>query len=63
MKIGALDIETIPSQEIPEDAIPKFDPDDVKLGNTKDPEKVAAKIEGARDSSKTILNIENGRNA
>lgn len=50
MKIAALDIETIPSQEIPEDAIPKFDPEEVKLGNTKDPVKVAAKIQEAREN-------------
>lgn len=43
------DIETSP---LPEDRLrmmlPAFNPEDVKLGNTKDPEKVAAKIEEAR---------------
>lgn len=45
MKIAALDIETIPSQDIPEEAIPQFDPDTVKYGNLKDPVKRQVKLE------------------
>jgi len=45
------DIETGP---LPEDVIlsvlPPFDPEDVKLGNLKDPVKVAAKIDEAREN-------------
>lgn len=48
MIIGAFDIETIPSQCIPQDAVPVFDPADVKIGNLKDPAKIAAKIQDAR---------------
>lgn len=50
MIIAGFDIETIPNQRIPEACKPQFDPDEVKLGNTKDPAKVEAKIAEARDS-------------
>lgn len=45
----AFDIETeaLPIDEL-WDVMPPFNPDDVALGNCKDPEKVAAKIEEAR---------------
>lgn len=55
MIISALDIETIPDQLLPEDAKPAFNPDDVKLGNVKDPAKIEAKIEEARQSFETDL--------
>jgi hypothetical protein len=44
MKYLAIDIETIPSQSLPESCIPQFDPSEVKIGNLKDPEKIKAKI-------------------
>lgn len=47
MIIAAFDIETIPHQDLP-DAIGQFNPDSVKLGNLKDPEKIKAKIEEER---------------
>jgi DNA polymerase III epsilon subunit-like protein len=45
----AFDIETasLPRETL-EPLLPEFDPSEVKLGNTKDPEKVAALIETAR---------------
>jgi len=48
MKICALDLETIPSQVISETARPQFDPNDIKVGNVKDPIKINEKIEKAR---------------
>ncbi len=48
MKFAAYDIETIPSPTLPEGVTPTFDPDSVKLGNTKDSKKVAEKIEKAK---------------
>jgi predicted PolB exonuclease-like 3'-5' exonuclease len=39
-----IDVETIPDQNIPEKLKPAFNPDSVKLGNVKDPERVKAKI-------------------
>lgn len=55
MIIAAFDIETIPNQRIPEECKPKFDPKEVKLGNLKDPVKIDAKIEEARNSFETDL--------
>lgn len=49
------DIETIPQQNLPDDQKPQFDETTVKLGNLKDPEKVKAKIESAKDEFKTGL--------
>jgi hypothetical protein len=43
-----IDIETIPAMDLPEDCIPKFDEESVKLGNLKDPFKIKEKIEEAR---------------
>ena len=40
------DIETMPKDDI-EDIAPAFDPDNVAVGNLKDPEKIQAKIENA----------------
>ena len=48
MKFYAFDIETIPNQMIPAECIPKFDPESVKHGNTKDPEKRKAKEDEER---------------
>jgi hypothetical protein len=49
-----LDIETIPLPEAKLAAMkPEFNPEDVKLGNTKDPEKVSAAIEAARQKHET----------
>jgi len=47
-KIAAYDIESIPSQILSDEIMPKFDPTDVKLGNTKDQTKIDEKIKGAR---------------
>ena len=44
MKTFFFDIETIPNPNIP---APTFDPDEVKLGNTKDPVKIKAKLDEA----------------
>jgi len=55
MEICAFDIETIPNQELPEGTIPQFDESDVKLGNTKDPVKVEAKVSKARQDFKDGL--------
>lgn len=43
MNYLALDIETIPNQLINPECMPVFDPEEVKHGNTKDPDKRAAK--------------------
>ena len=53
-----LDIETGGAA----DAASLFNPDDVKLGNVKDPSKVEAKIEEAREAfvKKAALNAETG---
>jgi len=48
MIIACIDCETIPSQSLPEDLIPQFDPDSVKIGNVKDPIKIEEKINQAR---------------
>lgn len=48
MKILGFDIETIPCRTMPEECIPKFDPDTVKYGNTKDPAKKQEKEREAR---------------
>ena len=48
MKFYSFDIETIPNPAIPEDCIPQFDPETVKHGNTKDPEKRKAKEDEER---------------
>jgi predicted PolB exonuclease-like 3'-5' exonuclease len=50
MKIATIDIETIPNQRIPELCKPCFDPDEIKTGNIKDPAKIAAKIQEAKES-------------
>lgn len=50
MEILAFDIETIPSQSLPEACIPQFDPEDVKMGNLKDHSKIAAKLEQEKAS-------------
>jgi len=50
MKILALDIETIPDQNLSPDCIPVFDETEVKIGNIKDPIKAMAKI--AEEKSK-----------
>jgi hypothetical protein len=42
------DIETVPSQDLPEECRPKFDEESVKLGNLKDRFKIAAKIDEER---------------
>ena len=47
MKFACIDIETIPNQSLPEGATPEFDPDDVKVGNVKDPIKIQEKIDKA----------------
>lgn len=44
-----LDIETIPNQLLKDDLKPQFDKTTVKLGNTKDAEKVKAKIDSAKE--------------
>jgi hypothetical protein len=44
-----IDIETIPWRNCPEACRPVFDPGSVKLGNLKDPAKVAEKINQARE--------------
>lgn len=49
MIILGLDIETIPNQLIPKSCVPAFDPDEVKLGNTKDPMKVTQKINSEKE--------------
>lgn len=45
--IGAFDIETGP---LPDDQLPEFDRDSVKLGNLKDPGKIAEKLDQAEDA-------------
>lgn len=50
MKIFAMDIETVPCRDLPEECVPKFDPDEVKLGNLKDPVKIQAKLTEAEVS-------------
>ena len=48
MKYCVYDIETIPCQSLPEGVKPEFDPESVKLGNTKDAQKVVEKIDKAK---------------
>lgn len=48
MKICVIDCETIPSQSLPEEVIPKFDPNTVKMGNVKDRDKINIKLAEAR---------------
>lgn len=55
MQIVGFDIETIPNMEMDEDCLPKFDPESVKLGNLKDPSKVAAKIISAEEKFKASI--------
>ena len=43
-----IDIETIPNQNLSDDKKPQFDPNTVKLGNVKDPDKRKEKIDQAR---------------
>jgi len=43
-----IDIETIPNQTLKDELKPKFNESTVKLGNLKDPAKVAAKIDQAK---------------
>ena len=50
MDFLAFDIETIPNQLLPEDCKPQFDPAGVKPGNTKDPIKIKAKEDDARQA-------------
>jgi predicted PolB exonuclease-like 3'-5' exonuclease len=50
-----LDIETIPNQNLQEDLMPKFDETTVKLGVLKDPVKIEAKIEKAKEAFKNGL--------
>lgn len=47
MKIVVFDVETIPSQTLPDNLRPQFDPDSVKLGNIKDETKKAERIDEA----------------
>jgi predicted PolB exonuclease-like 3'-5' exonuclease len=47
MIIAGFDIETMPNIRISEECRPKFDPDDVKLGNLKDQVKIDAKLKDA----------------
>lgn len=48
IKFAVFDIETIPGQSLPQDLIPQFDPDSVKVGNIKDQVKIDEKIETAQ---------------
>lgn len=56
MLIGGFDVETIPSQDIPKELRPQFDPSTVKLGNTKDPFKVEAKIVAGKKDFEAGIN-------
>jgi len=49
MKFLAFDIETIPNQKIPTECIPQFNPDEVKLGNLKDPMKIRVRLAAEKD--------------
>lgn len=44
MKYLIFDTETIPNQALPADCAPQFDESEVKVGNIKDPAKIAAKM-------------------
>lgn len=46
--IGIVDIETIPDDSLPKDAVPQFEPASVKVGNLKDPDKIEIKIAEAK---------------
>ena len=48
MRILGFDLETLPNLSIPENCKPIFDESDIKLGNLKDPVKIAAKMEEER---------------
>lgn len=48
MDFFAIDIETIPNQLIQDSCLPQFDPESVKHGNTKDPDKRKAKEDEER---------------
>ena len=45
---ATIDIETIPASDIPEDCLPKFNEEDVKVGNLKDRFKIEEKINQER---------------
>ena len=49
MNYLVIDIETVPNEKLTDDEKPKFNPDDVKLGNIKDPAKIAEKINQAKE--------------
>jgi len=55
MKYLAFDIETIPQPDLPEGVKPEFDPESVKLGNVKDPEKIKVKLEEAEQQFESDL--------
>lgn len=46
--IAAIDTETIPNMHLPDGCMPQFDPDTVKLGNLKDPDKIKVKLDAAK---------------
>jgi len=50
MLIAVIDLESIPNQSIPQECIPQFDPESVKYGNIKDPDKIELKKIEARES-------------
>lgn len=63
-KFTVFDIETQPKDmEQIEDIAPEFDPDNVKLGNIKDYEKIQAKINDARDNHISSLRDKAGLHA
>lgn len=49
MKLLTIDIETVPNQLLSDGCFPKFDPEAVSYGNTKDPGKRAAKLSAERE--------------
>lgn len=55
MRFCVIDLESIPSTTLPDGVKPEFDLDSVKLGNTKDPEKVAEKVESAKQGFSEAL--------
>ena len=50
-----IDIETIPSQSLPDSVKPEFDPDTVKIGNIKDVLKIDEKINAAEQEFNNAL--------
>lgn len=56
MLIGCIDLESIPSQVLPKECRPEFNPDDVKLGNLKDPYKIEAKMAEEKKKFQESLN-------